>query len=96
VALSVLVLQVFRRRQIRWLYLAILFHTLIDFVSAALPQAFGHSTSISLLVEGIICVFGLLGVWIIWHLREPGEPSSTTEEPLSQPYYQASPPDVVS
>ena len=74
VALSVLVLQVFRRRQMRWLYLAILFHALIDFVTAALSQAFGHSIGISLLVEGIICIFGLFGVWIIWRLREPGEP----------------------
>lgn len=96
VALSVLVLQVFRRQQIRWLYLAILFHALIDFVTAALPQAFGHNTSISLLVEGIICGFSLFGLWIIWRLREPGEPSGVGEEPLAQPYHQASPPDVVS
>jgi len=69
VALAVIVLQVFRRHQIRWLFLAILFHTLIDFLTLALPQAFGQSTTIELLVDGILCVFGLLGVWIIWRLR---------------------------
>lgn len=71
VALSVMVLQVFRRQQMRWLFLAILFHALIDFLSLALPQAFGQSTTSELLVEGIICVLGLIGVWFIWRLREP-------------------------
>ncbi len=71
VALSVMVLQVFRRHQMRWLFLAILFHTLIDFLTSALPQAFGQSTPSELLVNGMLCVFGLLGVWIIWRLREP-------------------------
>ncbi len=71
VALSVLVLQVFRRQHLYWLVLAILFHALIDFMTLALPQAFGQSNSIMLLVDGILCVFGLIGVWIIWRLREP-------------------------
>lgn len=74
VALSVMVLQVFRRGQIHWLFLAILFHALIDFLTAALPQAFGQGIAIQLLVNGMLCVFGLLGVWIIWRLREPGDP----------------------
>jgi uncharacterized membrane protein YhfC len=73
VALSVIVLQVFRRGQISWLFLAILLHALIDFLTIALPQAFGQSTGIELLLEGIVCVFGLIGAWIIWRLREPGE-----------------------
>ena len=72
VALSVMVLQVFRRHQIRWLYLAILFHALVDFLTSAFPQAFGQSTAIELLVNGMLCVFGLFGVWIIWRLREAG------------------------
>jgi uncharacterized membrane protein YhfC len=93
VALAVLVLQVFRRQRMRWLFLAILFHALIDFVAAALPQALGKNTGTSLLVEGTICLFGLLGVWIIWRLREPGELPKVGEEPLTQPYHQAFPPD---
>jgi uncharacterized membrane protein YhfC len=75
VALAVMVVQVFRRQQIRWLLLAILFHALVDFLAGALPQAFGHSLTITLLVEGIVCVFGLISVWIIWRLREPGDPA---------------------
>lgn len=73
VALSVMVLQVFRRRQMYWLFLAILLHALIDFLSSALPHAFGQSIPIELLVSGILCVFGLLGIWIIWRLREPDD-----------------------
>jgi uncharacterized membrane protein YhfC len=71
IALAVMVVQVFRRQQMRWLFLAILFHALVDFLAGALPQAFGRSIPITLLVEGIVCVFGLLSVWIIWRLREP-------------------------
>ncbi len=71
VALAVMVLQVFRRQQMGWLFLATLFHALVDFLTGAIPQAFGHSITITLLVEGIVCVFGLSSVWIIWRLREP-------------------------
>lgn len=75
-----IVLQVFRRGQMYWLFLAILFHALVDFVAVAIPQAFGHSITIELLVEGMICVFRLIGVWIIWRLREPGDKARVGEE----------------
>ena len=80
VALSVIVLQVFRRHQMHWLFVAILLHALIDFLTLAFPQAFGQSTTIELLVEGMLCVFGLLGVWIIWRLREKGVQARAGEE----------------
>jgi uncharacterized membrane protein YhfC len=80
VALAVIVLQVFRRHQMRWLFLAILLHAMIDFLTLAFPQAFGQSTTIELLVEGMLCVFGLIGVWIIWRLREPGDQARAGEE----------------
>lgn len=79
VALAVIVLQVFRRQRMIWLFLAILFHALVDFLTLAIPQAFGHSTHITLLVEGTVCVFGLIGLWIIWRLREPVEQATETE-----------------
>jgi len=72
VALAVIVLQVFRRQRMIWLFLAILLHALVDFVAGALPQAFGQSIPTLLLGEGIVCVFGLISLWIIWRLREPG------------------------
>lgn len=74
-----MVLQVFRQRQRRWFFLAILFHTLIDFLTLALPQAFGQSTALQLVPGGMLCVFGLLGVWTIWRLHEPGERTSAGE-----------------
>ncbi len=70
VAFSVLVLQVFRRRNIGWLGLAILAHMLVDGVAVALSQLLGSSTGVSLLTEGIVAIFGLLAVWIIWLLRD--------------------------
>lgn len=80
VALSVMVLQVFRRRQIRWLLLAILFHALVDFLALAFPQAIGQSITADLLVNGMLCVFGLLGIWIIWRLHEPENQALAGEE----------------
>lgn len=80
VALSVMVLQVFRRHQMRWLFLAILFHALIDFLTLALPQAFGQNTTSELLVEGMICIFGLIAVWLIWRLREPEDRAVSGKE----------------
>jgi uncharacterized membrane protein YhfC len=77
VALAVIVLQVFRRQQMVWLFLAIPFHALVDFVAGAIPQALGHSLMITLPVEGVVCVFGLISVWIIWRLREPEEQAKT-------------------
>jgi uncharacterized membrane protein YhfC len=79
VALSVIVLQVFRRQHIHWLFLAILFHTLIDFLTLAFPQTFDQDTA-QLLVNGMLCVFGLIGLWIIWRLREPADQASAKEE----------------
>lgn len=80
VALSVIVLQVFRRRQIHWLFLAILLHALIDFLTAVFPQIFGQGETSELLTAGVLCMFGLLGIWVIWRLREPQSQAHTREE----------------
>ena len=81
VALSVMVLQVFRQHRMRWLFLAILFHTLIDFLTLAIPQAFGQGSTIALLlVNGMLCIFGLLGVWITLRLRDPEDQAKAGEE----------------
>jgi uncharacterized membrane protein YhfC len=74
VSLSVIVLQVFRRQQVRWLWLAIAFHTLVDFTTAAVTQIPGATALIALLINGILlCLFGLIGLWIIWRLRDLNE-----------------------
>lgn len=76
IAMSVVVLQVFRRQAIGWLWLAVLAHTLLDFITALMPQLLGSSMGTSLLVEGIVAVSGIIGVWVIWRLRD--RPESTT------------------
>lgn len=70
VAMSVVVLQVFRRNSISWLWLAVLLHAIVDFVSVALLQLLGASVSTYLLVEGFVMVAGLFGLWLIWRLRD--------------------------
>lgn len=77
VALSVIVLQVFRRNNIAWLWLAIFLHALIDGVTLFLPQILGASTTTSLIIEGFVAVAGIVGIWIIWRLRDPTEATST-------------------
>lgn len=74
VALSVVVLQVFRRHNIAWLFLAIGVHACFDFISVAIPQIWGSTASVALMLEGTIMVGGLISVWIIWRLREPERP----------------------
>ena len=66
VALSVLVLQVFRQGSLRWLWLAILAHTIVDFTALALGQV----TAIppvprTLFIEGFVAVFGIIGLLVI-------------------------------
>ena len=76
VAMSVVVLQVFRRG-IAWLWLAIGAHALLDFLAAGLPLLLGlQGTAALLLPEVIVTLAGLLGLWAIWRLREPPEPTT--------------------
>jgi len=67
-SLSVLVLQAFVRGRIRWLFLAILWHALID---AGVVFSAGHLSIY--LVEGIVALFGLtsLGIIALLYKREP-------------------------
>jgi uncharacterized membrane protein YhfC len=82
VAFSVLVLQVFRRGNIAWLWLAVLCHAVVDFISVGLLQLLGRETGPILLVEGLIAVFGIIGIWVIWRLRDQlGQSAVTPEEP---------------
>lgn len=88
IALSVVVLQVFTRGQIRWLFVAIGAHALVDGVTAFLPQLV-HLGAVgnALLVEGAVTVFGLIALWVIFALRprakEPSD-ASAVPQPASQ------------
>ncbi len=70
VMFSLIVLQVFRRGSLSWLWLAIGLHTLLDAVSALLPE-FVHLGTIGndLLIEGFVGVFALASLSVIIALR---------------------------
>ncbi len=71
VALSLVVLQVFRRGNRRCLWLAILAHTLVDLLAAGITPILGLTGMPALLVpEVIITLIGLLSLWVIWALRD--------------------------
>ena len=83
VALSVIVLQVFRRNNIGWLWLAILAHTVVDGVTVIMNQALGPGkVSTSLLVELIVAIFGIIALLVIWTLRDQ---LGATIEPVMKP-----------
>jgi uncharacterized membrane protein YhfC len=75
-SLSILVLQAFVRGRMRWLFIAILWHALID---AGVVFSAGNLTIY--LVEGIVALFGLASAGIIAILYK-GEPKEEIEGEL--------------
>jgi len=70
--LAVVVMQAFTRRNILWLGAAILWHALIDGVSV-----FAISTWGTLPTEAIIAVLALIGLGLMFALRQPEPPAAT-------------------
>lgn len=77
IALTILVLQVFTRGQSRWLWIAIAWHTLIDAIVVISISNWGIYTT-----EGLVGIFALLSIGIIFALRQPEPPASTQVEDL--------------
>jgi len=78
VGLSVLVLQVFRQGSLRWLWLAILAHTVVDFSAIALGQVTAISAvPRTLVIEGLVAVYGIIGLLVIRRFRD--EPISRVQ-----------------
>jgi len=69
IAMAVMVMQVFIRKNIGWLFAAIGYHALID-GSAVISQKFLTPAGI----EGVVSLFAILGVVIIFLLRQPEPP----------------------
>src|SRR5262249_21264112 len=72
VAMSVVVLQAFRRSggALVWVTLAVALHALVDFLGPGAGLLFGVSgMAATLLAEGIIALFGLASLVLIWRLR---------------------------
>jgi uncharacterized membrane protein YhfC len=84
VALSVIVLQVFRRGSLNWLWLAIGLHTLVDFGSMVLIQVLPISgLARNVAVEGILTLMALGALWVIFALRD--RPATPEQTPQPQP-----------
>jgi uncharacterized membrane protein YhfC len=75
-ACSVLVLQAFTSKKFWWVGLAILYHALADGVAVFVSQI-GFS---ALAIEGIIGIFAIVSMVIVFALRQP-EPLSVVEGP---------------
>lgn len=76
-ALSVMVLQVFLRGSLRWLFLAIGYHALFNMIAVVAASRVGPYAT-----EGLLGLFSLISLFIIFKLRTP-EPE--IEEPEPQP-----------
>ena len=85
IALSVVVVQVFRRGQLRWLWFAILAHALVDFTTVAIQLPFsGQLIAAALVPEALVAVFGLLALWVIRALRFSAQtPGAVTAAPVA-------------
>jgi uncharacterized membrane protein YhfC len=70
IAFTILVMQVFIRRQSRWLWFAIFWHALLDAVAVVGVRRWGVYVT-----EGLILIFSLVSIGIIFALRgeEPEE-----------------------
>ena len=66
IAMAVMVIQVFIRKKIGWLFAAIGYHALID-ASAVISQKYLIPAG----VEAVVGIFAILGVVIIFLLRQP-------------------------
>ena len=57
--------------RVRWLWLAILAHALLDLLAAGITPILQLSGMPALLVpEAIVTLVGLLSLWTIWALRD--------------------------
>lgn len=86
-AMSILVLQVFLRRSLVWLFLAIGYHALLDAVAVIGINRVGPYAT-----EVLVGAVALLGLVIIFRLRTP-EPVEPEPEPLPAPAL-AEPPEL--
>jgi uncharacterized membrane protein YhfC len=91
IAMSIVVLQVFRRRQMRWLWYAVGLHFLFDFGAVALATGLPKlaagldSITIALIVEGWTTLFAALSLWLIFALRDDATPLNENAASASMP-----------
>ena len=85
IALSVMMLQVFIRKQSRWLWIAILWHTLVDTLAVFLLQYWKGYDWASFAIEGVIAILSIISLAILFGLKQPEpEPDPEPEPALQQ------------
>lgn len=81
VALAVVVLQAFRRANIRWLWLAVLLHAAVNLIAVGLPALVKlPGNGGSLLSSALVFLIGICAVWAIFRLREAKTQASATPQ----------------
>lgn len=91
IAMAVVVLQVFRRGQIRWLWIAVLAHFAFDFATIGVAQGLPllgvtNTTLVALAAEGVVTIGALGALWTIFALRDtPSDLAPAVESPVSPP-----------
>ena len=84
-ALSIMVLQVFLRGSLRWLFMAIGYHALFNMIAVIAVSRVGPYAT-----EGLLGLFSLVSLFIIFKLRSP-VPEQSEPEPLPLPELGISP-----
>jgi uncharacterized membrane protein YhfC len=79
IALSLMVMQAFTRRQPAWIALAVIYHTLLDGSMAYLAGIWGQQSWGVLAIEGAIGIGALVSLGIIFALYQP-EPVEKPDE----------------
>jgi uncharacterized membrane protein YhfC len=82
IALSVLVLQVFTRQHIRWLFIAILWHAAVDAIAYYASITWG-----AYIAEGILAFVALIDIviLIVFYQPDPAPTPNPASEPLPLP-----------
>ncbi|MHB0857102.1 MAG: YhfC family intramembrane metalloprotease [Anaerolineae bacterium] len=82
IALSLIVLLVFTRKQGRWIWVALALHALVDFAAVSLSQLAQWPIWA---IELVVAVAAAVSLWIILRLRGEGEGLSSAAMPAELP-----------
>lgn len=85
ISLSVLVLQVFIRRQSRWLWFAIGWHTLVDALAVFLLLYWSEHAWAAYAIEGVVAILAIVSLIIIFALKKPEPEPEPEPEPPPEP-----------
>ncbi|RPI24703.1 MAG: YhfC family intramembrane metalloprotease [Chloroflexota bacterium] len=80
ISLAVIVAQTFIRRQWFWLWLAVLWHAIIDGIGVYILYTYGAQGNMVYIIEGIVGLIALISLGIIFALRSPEPPEEPSPE----------------